>query len=54
MVFVQKWPFFQVLFLGNIDKEIIFYYILETKNAFIGYKNNKLKTVEKLTFFQRG
>ena len=53
MVFVQKWPFFQVFFLGNIGKEIVFYYILETKNAFIGYKNNKLKTVEKLTFSQR-
>ena len=54
MVLVQKWPFFQVFFLGNIGQEIVFYDILETKNAFLGYKNKKLKTVEKLTFSQRG
>ena len=42
-------------FLGNIaGQENVFNDILETKNAFIGYKNNNLKTVEKLTFFQRG
>ena len=41
-------------FFGNIGRENVFYDILETKNAFIGYKNNKLKKVEKLTFFQRG
>ena len=54
MVLVQKWPFLQLFFFGNIGQENVFYDILETKNAFIGYKNNKLKTVEKLTFFQRG
>ena len=43
MVLVQKWPFFQVLFLGNIDQENVFYNILERKNAFLGYKNKKLK-----------
>ena len=33
-------PFF---FLGNIDQENVFYDILERKNAFLGYKNNKFK-----------
>ena len=31
------------LFLGNIDQENVFYHILEQKNAFLGYKNQKLK-----------
>ena len=43
MVLVQKWPFFQLLFLGNIDPENVFYDILERKNAFLGYKNKKFK-----------
>ena len=44
MVLVQKWPFFQLFFLGNIGKENGFYNILERKNAFLGYKNKKYKT----------
>ena len=51
MVSVQKWPFFQVFFLGNIDQENLFYDIVEGKNAFVGYKNKKFKKVEELTFF---
>ena len=43
MVLVQKWPFFQLLFLGNIGEENVFYDILEQKNAFLGYKNRKFK-----------
>ena len=43
MVLVQKWPFFQLFFLGNIGQENVFYDILERKNAFLGYKNKKLK-----------
>ena len=54
MVLVQKWPFFQLCFVGNIGQEIVFYDILETKNAFLGYKNNNFKKVEKMTFLQRG
>ena len=52
MVLVQKWPFFQLFFLGNVGKENVFYDILERKNAFLGYKNKKLKKSKKLTFFQ--
>ena len=29
MVLVQKWPFFQPFFLGNLDHENIFYDIVE-------------------------
>ena len=43
MVLVQKWPFFNPFFLGNIGKENVFYDILAQKNAFLGYKNKKLK-----------
>ena len=39
----QKWPFFKIFFLGNIEQENVFYDILERKNAFLGYKNNKFK-----------
>ena len=41
MVLVQKWPFFQIFFLGNIGQKNVFYDILERKNAFLGYKNKK-------------
>ena len=43
MVMVQNWPFFQLSFLGNIGQENVFYYILERKNIFLGYKNKKFK-----------
>ena len=43
MVLVQKWPFFQLFFLGNIGQKNVFYDILESKNAFLPYKNKKLK-----------
>ena len=43
MVLVQKWPFFQLFFLGNIGQENVFYDILEQKNAFVLYKNNKFQ-----------
>ena len=44
MVLVQKWPFFQLFFLGNIGQENVFYDILKRKNDFLGYKNKKFKT----------
>ena len=43
MVLVPKWPFIQLFFLGNIGQENVFYYILESNNAFVGYKNKKFK-----------
>ena len=43
MVLVQKLPFFQVSFLGNIGQENVFYDILERKNTFLRYKKMKSK-----------
>ena len=43
MVLVQKWPFFKLFILGNMGQKKIFYDIVEPKNAFLGYKNKKLK-----------
>ena len=43
MVLVENWPFFHLLFLGNIGQKKVFYDILERKNAFLGYKNDKFK-----------
>ena len=51
MVLVQKWPFFQIFFLGNIGQENVFYDILEQKNAILGYKK-KVQKLEKLIFFK--
>ena len=34
---------FPTFFFGNIGQENVFYDILERKNAFLGYKNNKFK-----------
>ena len=43
MLLIRKWPFFQLVFLGNIGKENLFYDIPERKNPFLGYKNKKFK-----------
>ena len=43
MVFVQKWAYFQLFFLGNIGQNNVFYDILDRKNAVQSCKNNKFK-----------
>ena len=53
MVLVQKWPFFQLFFLGNIGQENVFYDILERKNAFLSYKKKNFKK-SKIDIFARG
>ena len=53
MVLVQKWPFLQLLFLGNIGQINVFYDILERKNACLGYKNKK-ETKSKSWDFSKG
>ena len=50
MVLVQKWPFFQLFFLGNIGQENVFYDILEPKNTFLAFKNTKFKKVKNWHF----
>ena len=53
MVWVQKWPFFQIFFLGKIDRENVFYDILERRKAFLGYKNKKFKKSKNWNFSKR-
>ena len=52
MVLVQKWPFFRPFFLSNLDRENVFYLILERKNSFLRYKNKKFKNSKNWHFFQ--
>ena len=54
MVLVQKWPFFQLFFLGNIGEENVFYDILEQKNGFLSYKNKNFEKSKNSHFFPRG
>ena len=43
MVLLKNWPFFHLLFIGNIGQENVFYGILERKKAVLGNKNKKFK-----------
>ena len=43
MVLVKKSSFLRLFFLGNIGQKIVFYDILERKNAFLRYKNKEFK-----------
>ena len=52
MVLVQKWLFFQLVFLGNIGKENILNDILERKNPFLGYINKQFKKAKNWHFTQ--
>ena len=52
MVLVPKWIIFQLFFLGNIRQENVFHDILQRKNAFLGYKNKKLKDPKIDIFFK--
>ena len=52
MVLVQKWPIFQLFFLGNICHENVYYDILERKNVFLDYKKNKIKKSKNWHFFK--
>ena len=38
MALVQEWPLVQLLFLGKIGQENVFYVIVERKDAFLGQK----------------
>ena len=53
MVLVQKWPFFQLFFYGNIGQENVFYDILHRENAFVANKKKRSKR-RKTDFFSKG
>ena len=53
MLLVEKWPFLQLFFLGNVGHENVFYDIKERRNAFLGNKNKKFKN-SKNSHFSKG
>ena len=53
MVFVKKWPFFHVFFLGNISQERGFYNFREQKNFFLALKKRSSKG-RKIEIFPKG
>ena len=53
MVLVQKWPFFQLFFFGNIGQEHVLYDILERNNAILGDKKRSSKS-RKIAIFSNG
>ena len=54
MVLMQKWPFFQVFLLGNIDQINVSYDILELKERLSRLKKQQDQNVEKLEIFPDG
>ena len=50
---VQNSPFFKLFFLGNIGQENVFYDILERKDTFVGYKNQRFKKWKNWHFSKR-
>ena len=53
MVLVQKWPFFEVVFLRNIGQENSLNDIVELNNAFLRYKTRSSKS-RKIYIFPKG
>ena len=52
--FGPKMAIFQPFFcFGNIEKENVFYDILERKNAFLGYKNKNFKKSKNSRFWSK-
>ena len=54
MVLVQKWPFFNFSFLGNIGQEKFSYDILKRKNAFLGQKKQGGLNRRKIDIIPKG
>ena len=50
MVLVEKWPCFQLFFIGNIGQKNVVYDILEGRDAFLGYKNKRFKKLKNWHF----
>ena len=50
---VKNWQFFHVFILGKIGQKIVFYDIIERKNAFVHYKKKKkFKKLRNLDFLK--
>ena len=46
MVLVQKWPFFQLIFLSQYRVGKCVLHILERENDFLEYKNKKFEKLK--------
>ena len=53
MVLVQKLPFLNIFFFGNLGHQNVFYAILERKNTFQGHKKGSWKS-RKIDIFPNG
>ena len=53
MVLVQKWPFIQLFFLGNVGQEMFFYDIVNEKTPFYAIRKRSSKGL-KINIFQKG
>ena len=53
MVFVQKWPFWQLFFFSQYGPRKYFLRYSRTKKAFLGYKNRKFKKSKNWHFSKR-
>ena len=53
MLLLQKWPFFNFFFLGNIGEENVFHDILKQKNAFKATQARCSKS-QKIEVFPKG
>ena len=52
MFLVKHLKFFHLFIFGKISQQNVFDVILESKKAFLDYKKQKVKKVEKSGFFQ--
>ena len=48
MVFIKNLKFFYVFIFGKISQQNVFDIILESQKAFLDYKKQKVKKVEKI------
>ena len=51
---LSKMAIFAIFFVRNLFQENVFNDIVDRKNAFLRYRNKKLKKSKKLTFLGRG
>ena len=51
MVLIQKEPFFQLLFFGDISQKNVLYDILELKKRLSWLKKQQVQKVKKLGYF---
>ena len=53
MVLVQKWPFFELFFLGNIGQENVFYDTIKRKMPFLAINTRSSKSLN-IDIFPKG